>query len=354
MKWWFSFLFAIGCVGVAAQSTHGVEFDSYTYDFGVIDESAGVVSHTFAYRNVGTKPYVITEVAVSCGCTDPVYSREPLKAGGSAEFTVRFDPKDRPGRFEKAIQIASNEGTMQLIIRGTVTPRPRTVEDDFPYPLAAGVRASELMLRVNAAPRSRAITRTVELVNTSITTPVTVAIDGATLPPWLSAVVSSTFIGAGERTQITLRILSADLWGKERATVGVVINGVLQAEKIHLEAIFVDDFSRLSSEELRQAAHADFSSYFYHFSTQKTGSSVSRDFKIKNSGMAPLHIRHIEGSSAAVRWSIDKQAIAPGAVANLRLTLLVDEPSSVNESVTIICSDPTSPVREIRLLANGI
>lgn len=354
MKWWFSFLLAIGCVGAAAQSTNGVEFDSYVYNFGVIEEVGGVVSHTFTYRNVGTKPYVITEVAVSCGCTNPIYSREPLKVGGSAEFTVRFDPKDRPGRFEKAIQIASNQGTTQLTIRGTVTARPRTIEDDFPYPLSSGIRASELMLRVSAAPRSRAITRTVALVNTSATVPSTVTIDRSALPSWLGASISPTFISAGGRAQITLRILSADLWGKQHAAVGVIINGALQAEKIHVNAIFVDDFSRLSSEELRQAAHADFSSYFYHFSAQKTGSSVSRDFKIKNSGMVPLYIRHVEGSSSAVRWEIDQKVVAPGATTNLRLTLLVDEPSSISESATIICSDPTSPVREIRLLANGV
>ena len=87
------------------------------YDFGVIKEAAGKVSHTFTIDNKGTKPLVITRIIAACGCTTPEYSKEPIAPSKSGSVKVTFDPSGRPGPFVKTVAIYSNGSTGSFTIR---------------------------------------------------------------------------------------------------------------------------------------------------------------------------------------------------------------------------------------------
>ena len=58
-----------------------IQFSEYTYDFGVIKEANGAVSHTFEFTNTGNANLIITEVTATCGCTRPEYPKEPIAPG---------------------------------------------------------------------------------------------------------------------------------------------------------------------------------------------------------------------------------------------------------------------------------
>lgn len=345
-------LVIVSLVSLAAYGQSDIKFDAYEHNFGVINETDGVVSHTFTYTNNSNQPHVIITVALSCGCTQPVYSREPLPAGGSAKFTIRFDPADRPGRFEKNIQINSNLGTAEITISGVVTPRPRTVKDIFPFVVGSQIRADELLVRVDPAPRSRAVSRNINIVNDSFIS-ASISIDTTLLPDWVSAKLSANYLEPAQKGAITVVVNSDLRWGLQSCSIPIIVNGRMQAEKLWVTAIFADDFSKLTAEQRKNAPKAEFSTYFYHFSTQKVGKKVTTDVKIKNSGATPLYIRHIEGSKGA-SGVMDRTTIAPYSTANLKITIAIDSPEPINESIRVITSDPTSPVREIRLMATGI
>lgn len=63
-------------------------------------------------------------------------------AGQTGFVKAIFDPKDRPGYFDKTITVFSNAKTpiVELKIKGTVEGRTRTVLDEYPYELASGLR----------------------------------------------------------------------------------------------------------------------------------------------------------------------------------------------------------------------
>lgn len=110
----------------AGQDGARIEFDSRSYDFGVIHESAGPVSTTFRYTNTGTAPLVIVSARASCGCTRPVYKTEPLKPGKSATIKVTFNPAGRPGEFTKTVTVrtnAKNGKKINLKLKGNVIPK---------------------------------------------------------------------------------------------------------------------------------------------------------------------------------------------------------------------------------------
>ena len=119
----FIFMAILLATGLAsAQKKAVISAEETGYNFGVIKETDGKVSHTFTISNVGDMPLVITRVIASCGCTTPEWPKEPVAPGKSAEIKVTFDPSNRPGTFNKTISIYSNGKTGSFImnIRGEV------------------------------------------------------------------------------------------------------------------------------------------------------------------------------------------------------------------------------------------
>ena len=98
-------LFLFGIQEVVAQTTSTqVEFAETQWDFGKIKEVDGVVSHTFTFKNVSTTPFIINFVSVSCGCTSPEYSKEPVMPGKTGQITIHYDPAGRPGFFRISLR----------------------------------------------------------------------------------------------------------------------------------------------------------------------------------------------------------------------------------------------------------
>ncbi|MEG0724881.1 MAG: DUF1573 domain-containing protein [Mucinivorans sp.] len=328
-------------------------FDTYSHSFGQIRETDGVVEHKFSYKNEGKDPLVILDVSVSCGCTTPSYSVKPLAAGGNGTFTVRFDPTDRPGRFEKFIYLRTTAGEVKLVIEGQVIPRPRTVKDDFPFLIHADIRLSSLALNVDHAPLGRKIVRILGVANSSMSLGATFDIDSAQLPSWLGVKVKKKFLAPGERGEVVFEFTGND-FGLHQADIVFTINAEPQAEKIWVSAVFTRDFSTLTPLERRDGARAEFSSYFYHFSDQKLGATMTRKFEIRNSGKMDLVIDRLESSSKEVTFAIDKETIKAGGKAVLTITVCPQIVGVMSETVRVVSNDSQNPVREVRVMANVI
>ncbi|MHC1706523.1 MAG: DUF1573 domain-containing protein [Bacteroidales bacterium] len=101
--------------------TH-LKFESYTRDFGNIPQ--GIPATTaFTFTNTTDLPIAITNVQKSCGCTAPVYSKEPVLPGKSSTISVTFNAA-APNNFTKSLIITTSENeTYTLIIKGNVVPK---------------------------------------------------------------------------------------------------------------------------------------------------------------------------------------------------------------------------------------
>ena len=109
--------------GAATEKKSGAMLtpDEQRYDFGTITQGE-VAEHTFTFRNTGTEPLVISNVGVSCGCTVPEYSKEPVLPGKSGKITARFNSAGKLGMQNKVLTVSSNSagGEVQLTMAGTV------------------------------------------------------------------------------------------------------------------------------------------------------------------------------------------------------------------------------------------
>lgn len=98
------------------------DFPEEVFDFGTIKEGE-VVEHTFKFKNVGDAPLIIADAQASCGCTVPVYTKDPIAIGKEGEIKVRFDSKGKPGIQNKTVTITANTypKTSRLRIKANVT-----------------------------------------------------------------------------------------------------------------------------------------------------------------------------------------------------------------------------------------
>ena len=85
----------------------------------------------FTIQNTGNSPLLIQQVATSCGCTVPIWTKRPIQIGQSGEIAVTYDAK-YPGRFHKTITVFANveDSPLQLSIAGEVEFSEQLVVND--------------------------------------------------------------------------------------------------------------------------------------------------------------------------------------------------------------------------------
>jgi len=99
-----------------------VLIDKTIHDFGTIGENDGSVSATFTLTNNTKATIMITNVAPSCGCTTPDWTKEPIEPGKTGQVVATFNPKGRRGPFDKTVTIVTsgNPGRFVVRIKGMV------------------------------------------------------------------------------------------------------------------------------------------------------------------------------------------------------------------------------------------
>ena len=86
------------------------------------------MSYEFNFTNVGNEPIIITEAHGSCGCTVPIYPKEPIVKNQKSKIKVTFNSAGKMGMQDKTVTITSNavQSPMVLHIKGSVEGAPVT------------------------------------------------------------------------------------------------------------------------------------------------------------------------------------------------------------------------------------
>jgi len=92
---------------VAAMPKTTIQFYDTMFDFGSIKEG-DVVKHAFKFKNTGNNPLLISKADVSCGCTVPTFSKEPIAPGAEGEIMVQYNSNHHPGNQQKNVLVHSN------------------------------------------------------------------------------------------------------------------------------------------------------------------------------------------------------------------------------------------------------
>ncbi|HNP19926.1 MAG TPA: DUF1573 domain-containing protein [Fulvivirga sp.] len=114
----------------ASESTSGpsMAFSESQFDFGDIHQG-DKVEHVFKFENVGNEPLIITNVQTTCGCTAPVWPRDPIAPGQTSEIKVVFNSTGKMGRQHKVVTIVSNATTAQNKVAIITNILPKKTEN---------------------------------------------------------------------------------------------------------------------------------------------------------------------------------------------------------------------------------
>jgi hypothetical protein len=67
-----------------------------------------VAEHVFTFKNEGEGPLIISNAQGSCGCTVPVWPRQPIAPGETGEIKVSFNSSGRAGKQDKRVTLTTN------------------------------------------------------------------------------------------------------------------------------------------------------------------------------------------------------------------------------------------------------
>ncbi len=110
------------------SNTARIKFKEYSFDFGEVAQGDSI-KHEFVFYNTGNSPLWITDVRVSCGCTQPTFPDKPINPGDSSFIGVTFYTAGRLGKQEKSIYVIANTFPTQteLLMYGDVSVKIKNV-----------------------------------------------------------------------------------------------------------------------------------------------------------------------------------------------------------------------------------
>ena len=98
-----------------------IQMDEESYDFGDIIQGESV-THDFIIKNIGNDKLLINSAKGSCGCTVPVWPKEPILEGEESTIKVTFNSVGKKGRQNKTVTLVTNAipNTKVITINGNV------------------------------------------------------------------------------------------------------------------------------------------------------------------------------------------------------------------------------------------
>jgi hypothetical protein len=357
MKKYLLFIsFLVFWVALSAQYAQTkMKVSETEYDFGKFKEEAGRQTHDFIVTNTGTDPLVIQNVIASCGCTTPDWTKQPIPAGGTGKVTAIYDPKDRPGIFNKTLSVYSNSKpeVVVLVIKGEVLPHEKTVEELFTFPVGA-VRFESNHLAFTNIKKTEKKIRVMQIINTSN---VPVKVEFSPLPVHLELKANPETLKPGEKGLVegTYDATKNSGWGNVNDMIRIVINGVPQENVYYyVSANLVEDFSGLSKADLENAPVFKVASTTFDLGKIKGNTQNEVEFKFTNAGKNDLILRYVRASCGctAVQQGNQGIGIKAGESSSIKATFNSGSyKGKVTKAIYVYTNDPKNS--EVVLMLNA-
>ena len=330
-----------------------LRFEKSSHDFGTIAEDGGSVEHLFRCRNISSSPVVIVATKTSCGCTKVEFSRKPIPTDSVATLRVIFNPMNYPGSFARKIVVVTSEGVMaeQLLITGKVTPRQRSVEEEYPIVMGEGIRIATNAHNFGYIEHGRSKQSTFDIANTS-SHEVTLRVEN---PHAELEFYSPTTIAPHQKATINFECAlpeESGKYGRLAYTVQLYIGNKIARYPLIVNATAID--FRPERQDNGVPAIALSKNFIKFGAINSNASPRSEMLHITNNGKEPLVVRHIESDNGYFSISIEgDRTINEGESRVLKVDI---NPSklpfgAVVDKVRIISNAPSQPVTTLRISA---
>lgn len=331
-----------------------IVFSEPEWNFGTLNEEAGIQSHQFQFQNRGEYPEVILEVTTTCGCTKVHFERRPILSGEESAIEVRFQPAGQRGTIDRTLTVYGDRRQViaRLKVRGEVIPRALTLEERFPVDVGQGLRLSNNYLPFGTIEQGSYAPVELYLVNAS-----TKGCHIRLIPEQTSGLLELHYpeqLQAGQEGVIRLgyRIPSqSNHYGTLKETYYIEVNGVRQHARLMADCIAVEQ-----AESRPGNTRLEIEPSILRFGEVEAGTTTRTSFTLRNSGEREVVIRAVE-SPAGVTTNLKPGEIIPKG-SSRRFELLLDtracDYGPLVKRFTIISNDSERPVLQPRLSATVV
>ncbi|MBB3186181.1 DUF1573 domain-containing protein [Microbacter margulisiae] len=328
-------------------------FSEQSFNFGRIPEEAGKVTHEFMFTNQGDGPLVIQQVIASCGCTTPVWPKEPIPPGGHASIRVTYSTIDRPGMFDKTITIYnnSNKNPVSLHITGEVIQKPVSIEQAYPQVMGP-LRMKSRFISFGNMTTQGTKTEQILILNVS-KAPVEVSLEK--LPPYLKGIVVPSVMQPNSEAAVIFSLNSAMLhdWGIHSDEIPLIVNHDKAASHDNILTLTVnrlEDFTHLTPAERKNAPAISIIPGEVRLQDVKQNVMKRGSFIVKNSGASPLLLLKAFSDCDCIKTFLPKHAIAPQKEETVRFELTPGITLGDRfETLNIITNAPSAPSKQVHI-----
>ncbi len=340
-------------VGIC-QVAEPLFFQDKSHDFGDVVEQNGPVMNEFIFFNKSTQPITILSVQPSCGCTTPGWTKEPIAPGKSGLIKASFDPKGRPGYFNKSLTVSTDfEGaTIILQIKGNVIDKK---SETGPYDLV--VEKGNLRFRNTSFNVGKVF---INRENPGVEFPLynngndSIKILEVIAPPHIKLFYPKVLPPkSSAKFSIVYRANVEGKYGFCTNSVTIKTTDKMLPEKqFPVYATVEEYFASLTPEEQSKAPSLIVNDYQLDFGKIRNGVEVSRLLKVRNKGKKDLIIRHVQSNCTCLVVNFSSMKLKPNEEATIEFRF---DPTGreglQNKALTIYANDPVNPVQ--RILVKG-
>ena len=310
--------------------------------------------------NTGDADLLILKVKPSCGCTASEFTHSPIAPGDTGVVTLTYNPKGRPGEFEKDAFVYTNGEPARCLVRikGNVIPLPETLDEQFPVRVGA-VLYNGSTLPLGEISRGRGRMTYMSGYNASTDS---IIVSASNVPRHLSVSMVPDTVPPGSTSTVTIYFDSkqAPLWGLNSDTFTITAEPLSGTSiepsgytQVEVMAVVTEDFSILTDRERERAPEAVVScGERLNFDAVTQGEVMRQTFTITNRGKDRLHLRRLWTGSNGITASADRQEVKRGK--DMTVTVTVDtnvyQEPLLNALLTVMTDDPAHPSRTIRLV----
>jgi hypothetical protein len=339
---------------VYAQQAKAVLFREEAFDFGSIREEAGAAVHDFVFTNTTNRPIRIVNVQPSCGCTTPDWTKDPVAPGKTGFVKASYNPKGRPGYFNKTLTVTTDYEPNPVIlqIKGTVSTEGVGSEADFQFTSGGWKFKSGAFNLGKVYIKDEPTVRDFQFLNASDKP---VSVTKVISPEYISTEVNPKTVKPGEKghVKITYNGKKKNQYGFQSDNVEIHTDDESSPVKsFSVYATLEDDFGNLKPEDKARAARLQLAASSIDFGRVSKNSTMIREVAVTNNGKKDLNIKAIQGNCACITASAEKKTLKPGENTVIKVTFnSTDRKGTQQKAVTIYSNDPNNPVQRFTFTA---
>lgn len=338
------------------QLAKPIQFREETFDFGLITEEGGPVLHEFLFTNNSDRTVKVLSVQASCGCTTPSWSKEPVAPGKTGFIQASYNPKGRPGYFNKSLTVVTDLDPTPVILQikgqvqvhGSAASSTEFQVANGGWKLKTGAfNLGKVFLQDEAATRDfpfvnasqKPITYTGTYVGPKY---ITVDVKPKTLQPGERGMVKVVYNGKMKKT-----------YGFQSDNVEIITDDELSPNKsFSVYATLEDNFTEVKPEDLQKAPQAKLQSTSFDMGRIRPNQAAVREVPLTNTGRKELDIRSLQGNCECITVSAGRNTLKPGESTTIKIEFNPgDRKGNHTKAVTLYSNDPRNPVQRVTFMA---